>query len=142
MQSSPDVLLPAPQLRDVAIVDQFATVRLIDESPPAFHRHPVEHVLQSTRHGGDGDVLVLRQLLVGDIPTNFELDPVRERDIGVPAVEVRKLAHRGALKPYGKGVYVHLDVPADELTQPAVAPTHPAAAGYPDAARIELPQSQ
>ena len=42
-------------------------------------------------------------------------------DAGVPAVEVRKLAHRGALKPYGKGVYVHQDVPADELTQPAVA---------------------
>lgn len=36
-------------------------------------------------------------------------------DIGVPAVEVRKLAYRGALKSYGKGVYGHLDVPADEL---------------------------
>lgn len=42
-------------------------------------------------------------------------------DAGVPAVEVRKLAHRGALRAYGKGVYVHRDVPSTELTQPAVA---------------------
>lgn len=42
-------------------------------------------------------------------------------DAGVPAVEVRKLAHRGALRGYGKGVYVHRDVPATELTQPAAA---------------------
>ncbi|MGO4454285.1 type IV toxin-antitoxin system AbiEi family antitoxin domain-containing protein [Arthrobacter sp. RAF14] len=42
-------------------------------------------------------------------------------DAGVPAVEVRKLAHRGALRAYGKGVYVHRDVPVDDLTQPAVA---------------------
>lgn len=42
-------------------------------------------------------------------------------DAGVPAVEVRKLAHRGALRGYGKGVYVHHDVPPTELTQPAVA---------------------
>lgn len=42
-------------------------------------------------------------------------------DAGVPAVEVRKLAHRGALRPYGKGVYVHRDVPATELTEPAAA---------------------
>lgn len=42
-------------------------------------------------------------------------------DAGVPAVEVRKLAHRGALRAYGKGVYVHRDVPATELTQPAAA---------------------
>lgn len=42
-------------------------------------------------------------------------------DEGVPAVEMRKLAHRGALRAYGKGVYVHRDVPASELTQPAVA---------------------
>ncbi|WP_193106702.1 type IV toxin-antitoxin system AbiEi family antitoxin domain-containing protein [Brachybacterium sp. FME24] len=38
-------------------------------------------------------------------------------DAGVPAVEVRKLAHRGALRPYGKGVYVHRDVPTTALTQ-------------------------
>lgn len=42
-------------------------------------------------------------------------------DAGVPAVEVRKLAHRGALKSYGKGVYVHRDVPTTVFTQPAVA---------------------
>lgn len=42
-------------------------------------------------------------------------------EAGVPAVEVRKLAHRGALSAYGQGVYVHRDVPATELTQPAAA---------------------
>lgn len=42
-------------------------------------------------------------------------------EAGVPAVEVRKLAHRGALRPYGKGVYVHRDVPATALTEPATA---------------------
>lgn len=42
-------------------------------------------------------------------------------DAGVPAVEVRKLAHRGALRAYGKGVYIHRDVPTTALTQPAAA---------------------
>lgn len=42
-------------------------------------------------------------------------------DVGVPAVEVRKLAYRGALRGYGQGVYVHRDVPTTELTQPAAA---------------------
>ena len=42
-------------------------------------------------------------------------------DAGVPAVEVRKLAHRGALQAHGKGVYVHRDVPTTDLTQPATA---------------------
>ena len=42
-------------------------------------------------------------------------------DAGVPAVEVRKLATRGALRRYGKGVYVHLDIPPSAKTQPAVA---------------------
>jgi len=42
-------------------------------------------------------------------------------DAGVPAVEVRKLAHRGALRAYGKGVYVHLGVPMTEFTEVAVA---------------------
>lgn len=42
-------------------------------------------------------------------------------DAGVPAVEVRKLAQRGVLRSYGKGVYVHRDVPTTELTQPAAA---------------------
>lgn len=42
-------------------------------------------------------------------------------DAGVPAVEVRKLAHRGALRSLGQGVYVHCDVPSTDLTQPATA---------------------
>lgn len=42
-------------------------------------------------------------------------------DAGVPAVEVRKLAFRGALRPYGQGVYVHSEVPSTTLTEPAVA---------------------
>lgn len=42
-------------------------------------------------------------------------------DAGVPAVEVRKLAHRGALRAYGKGVYIHRSVPTTDLTEPAVA---------------------
>lgn len=42
-------------------------------------------------------------------------------DAGVPAVEVRKLAARGALHRYGQGVYVHRDTPPTSLTQPAVA---------------------
>ena len=42
-------------------------------------------------------------------------------DAGVPAVEVRKLAHRGALRAYGNGVYVHHDVPTTDLTQPTAA---------------------
>jgi predicted transcriptional regulator of viral defense system len=42
-------------------------------------------------------------------------------EAGVPAVEVRKLAYRGALRAYGHGVYLHRDVPATELTQPAAA---------------------
>lgn len=42
-------------------------------------------------------------------------------DAGVPAVEVRKLAARGALRGYGLGVYVHGDIPPSPFTQPAVA---------------------
>lgn len=42
-------------------------------------------------------------------------------DAGVPAVEVRKLAARGALHRYGKGVYVHHDIPPTATTQPAAA---------------------
>jgi predicted transcriptional regulator of viral defense system len=40
---------------------------------------------------------------------------------GVPAVEVRKLAARGALRAYGQGVYVHLGVPATPHTEPTIA---------------------
>ena len=42
-------------------------------------------------------------------------------DAGVPAVEVRKLAARGALRRYGQGVYTHRDVPTTRFTELAVA---------------------
>lgn len=42
-------------------------------------------------------------------------------DAGVPAVEVRKLASRGALQRYGQGVYLHREVPTTRFTQPALA---------------------
>lgn len=42
-------------------------------------------------------------------------------DAGVPAVELRKLASRGALRSYGNGVYTHRDVPVEASTQPTVA---------------------
>jgi hypothetical protein len=42
-------------------------------------------------------------------------------DAGVPAVEVRKLAARGALIRHGQGVYTHRDVPPSLFTQPAIA---------------------
>ncbi|MGW9826313.1 putative transcriptional regulator of viral defense system [Brevibacterium pityocampae] len=46
---------------------------------------------------------------------------VEAEDAGVPAVEVRKLAHRGALRSYGKGVYAHRDIPTTVFTEPAAA---------------------
>lgn len=42
-------------------------------------------------------------------------------DAGVPAVEVRKLAARGALRAYSQGVYTHRDVPTTPLTEPTAA---------------------
>ncbi|WP_417564527.1 type IV toxin-antitoxin system AbiEi family antitoxin domain-containing protein [Microbacterium sp.] len=42
-------------------------------------------------------------------------------DAGVPAVEVRKLAARGALRAYGQGVYTHRDVPTTPSTEPTIA---------------------
>lgn len=42
-------------------------------------------------------------------------------DVGVPAVEVRKLAARGALERLGHGVYRHTGVPIDEWTELAAA---------------------
>lgn len=42
-------------------------------------------------------------------------------DAGVPAVEVRKLAARGALRAYGQGVYTHRDVPTTSFTEPMIA---------------------
>lgn len=42
-------------------------------------------------------------------------------DAAVPAVEVRKLAARGALDAHGHGVYTHRDVPDTPFTQPTIA---------------------
>lgn len=46
---------------------------------------------------------------------------VEAENAGVPAVEVRKLAARGALRGYGQGVYTHRDVPATSFTEPTIA---------------------
>lgn len=46
---------------------------------------------------------------------------VEAEDAGVPAVEVRKLAARGALHAFGQGVYAHRDVPGTPFTQPTIA---------------------
>lgn len=42
-------------------------------------------------------------------------------DAGVPAVEVRKLSSRGALRSHGHGVYTHCAIPPTWRTQPTVA---------------------
>lgn len=42
-------------------------------------------------------------------------------DAGVPAVEMRKLAARGALRAYRQGVYTHRDVPTNPFTEPTIA---------------------
>lgn len=42
-------------------------------------------------------------------------------DAGVPAVEVRKLAARGALHAHRQGVYTHRDVPTTPFTEPTIA---------------------
>lgn len=42
-------------------------------------------------------------------------------DAGVPAVEVRKLASRGALRAYGQGVYTHREVPVTPATEATIA---------------------
>lgn len=52
---------------------------------------------------------------------NGVVSVAQAEDAGVPAVEVRKLAARGALRSYGQGVYTHVDVPATPFTQPTVA---------------------
>lgn len=39
----------------------------------------------------------------------------------MPAVEVRKLATRGALRAYGQGFYAHRDVLATPRTEPTIA---------------------
>ncbi|WP_282852887.1 type IV toxin-antitoxin system AbiEi family antitoxin domain-containing protein [Gulosibacter sediminis] len=46
---------------------------------------------------------------------------VEAEDAGVPAVEVRKLAARGALRGYGQGVYTHRDVPTTPFTESTIA---------------------
>lgn len=43
------------------------------------------------------------------------------KDAGVPAVEMRKLAARGALRACGQGVYTHRDVPMTPFTEPTIA---------------------
>src|SRR5690606_36952344 len=43
------------------------------------------------------------------------------KDAGVPAVEMRKLAARGALRACGQGVYAHRDVPTTPFTEPTIA---------------------
>ena len=43
------------------------------------------------------------------------------KDAGVPAVEMRKLAARGALRACGQGVYTHRDVPTTSFTEPTIA---------------------
>lgn len=52
---------------------------------------------------------------------NGVLTVAEAEDAGVPAVEVRKLAARGALWAFGQGVYTHRDVPTTPFTEPAVA---------------------
>lgn len=42
-------------------------------------------------------------------------------EAGVPTVEMRKLAARGALHAYGQGVYTHRDVPTNSFTEPTIA---------------------
>lgn len=42
-------------------------------------------------------------------------------EAGVPAVEMRKLAARGALRAHGQGVYTHRDVPMTPFTEPTIA---------------------
>lgn len=42
-------------------------------------------------------------------------------EAAIPAVELRKLASRGALRHLAHGVYQHCQVPATRYTQPAVA---------------------
>lgn len=54
-------------------------------------------------------------------PRNGVVTIADAEEAGVPAVEVRKLAARGALQGHGHGVYTHRDVPATRFTQAAVA---------------------
>ena len=49
---------------------------------------------------------------------------------GVPAVEVRKLAARGAVRGYGQGVYTHRDVPMSPFTEPTIAVALAGAGAY------------
>lgn len=49
------------------------------------------------------------------------ITPQQAEDAGVPAVELRKLAARGALEHVARGVYRHLQVPFDQKTDLAAA---------------------
>lgn len=42
-------------------------------------------------------------------------------DAGIPAVELRKLVARGALRAFGNGVYTHRDIQTTSYTQPMIA---------------------
>ncbi|NLB47875.1 MAG: hypothetical protein GX814_09125 [Microbacteriaceae bacterium] len=52
---------------------------------------------------------------------NGVLTVAEAEDAGVPAVEMRKLAARGALCAHGQGVYTHRDVPKTSFTEPTIA---------------------
>lgn len=88
-------------------------------SPP---RSTVKTVPKTVRYWRGGEGMGYRQDLWEIAAGQHGVITVSEaEDAGVPAVEVRKLAHRGALRPYGKGVYVHRDVPPTSLTELAAA---------------------
>lgn len=55
------------------------------------------------------------------VPRNGVVTVAEAEDAGVPAVEVRKLAARGALRRHGQGVYTHRDVPTTSFTEPTIA---------------------
>jgi predicted transcriptional regulator of viral defense system len=62
--------------------------------------------------------------------TNGVVTVTQAEDAGVPAVEVRKLAARGALRAHGNGVYTHRDIPTTRFTQPATAVTLAGEGGF------------
>lgn len=53
-------------------------------------------------------------------------------EAAIPAVEVRKLASRGALRHLAHGLYQHCQVPATQYTQPAAAVAAVGAGAYLD----------
>lgn len=71
-------------------------------------------------HGGV-DMTYRRDLWEIAASHNSVVTVAEAEDAGVPAVEVRKLASRGALTAFGHGVYTHRDVLGTPATQPALA---------------------